>query len=36
MGRHAAERAQQEFSAQRLIGDTEELYEAIATEKGFG
>ena len=36
MGRRAAERAQQEFSTQRLVDDTERLYEAIAEEKGFG
>jgi glycosyltransferase involved in cell wall biosynthesis len=36
MGKAASERALREFSSQRLIDDTEKLYEAIAAEKGFG
>ena len=35
MGKAAAEWARRKFSEQRLVRDTEELYEAIAAEKGF-
>jgi len=35
MGAAAAERARREFSATRLVADTERLYEEIAEQKGF-
>ena len=36
MGKAARVRAEREFSGSRLVADMAQLYEEIATEKGFG